>query len=160
MSDRSSAAEPLWPADSGDVDESRETLDRLLAGFQIISFDWTFLYVNPAAARHGRSTPRELVGRRMMDAYPGFDGMPVFAMLERCMRERRIDTFEIEFTFPDGVRRWFELRVQPVPEGICIYSVDIQQRKEAEQQLADVVGRLKDSTGSGITRLLRALLER
>lgn len=45
----------------------RDTLDSLLEGFQIIAHDWTYLYVNPAAARHGRHSPDELHGRKMWD---------------------------------------------------------------------------------------------
>ncbi len=29
-------------------------------------------------------------------------------------------------------RRWFELRIQPVPAGICVYSSDIDDRKRRE----------------------------
>jgi len=48
------------------------------------------------------------------------------------MEERTPAAVENLFTYPDGSSAWFELRVEPVPEGICIYSVDIQPRKEAE----------------------------
>ena len=49
-----------------------------LEGFQIISRDWRYLYVNPAAARHGRRAPEELFGRRMSEVYPGIDETPLF----------------------------------------------------------------------------------
>lgn len=110
----------------------RDVLDSLLEGFQIISRDWRYLYVNPAAARHGRRAPEELFGRRMSEVYPGIDETPLFATLERAMLERRPATFDTLFTFPDGSTRWFEVRVSPVAEGICVQSVDIQARKEAE----------------------------
>ncbi|HXE79926.1 MAG TPA: ATP-binding protein [Vicinamibacterales bacterium] len=109
----------------------RSTLDHLLEGFQVISYDWTYLYVNPAAARHGRRTPEELHGRKMWDAYPGIQDTPLFSILSRAMRERTAVTFENQFTFPDQSTRWFELRIVPVPEGICVHSIDIQARKDA-----------------------------
>ena len=65
----------------------------------------------------------------MFEEYPGIDQTPLFARLRRAMEDRLPQVFENEFTFPDGTRRWFELRVQPAPEGICIYSSDIDQRK-------------------------------
>jgi two-component system cell cycle sensor histidine kinase/response regulator CckA len=123
-------SESLWPSTQRDDRRTRDALDRLLLGFQIIGFNWEYLYVNPAAARHGRRTPRELVGRSMPDVYPGIGDTDLFRRLERCMRERRPMTFQNEFVFPDGSRRWFEIRVQPVPEGICIYSEDIQAWKD------------------------------
>jgi len=113
----------------------RETLDSLIEGFQIIDRDWTYLYVNPAAARHGGHSPEELVGRRMGDVYPGIEATPTFATLQRCMQEREAASFENLFTFPDQTSRWFELRVTPVPEGICVQSIDIQARKDAEAAL-------------------------
>jgi PAS domain S-box-containing protein len=124
--------------------EYRETLDSLLEGFQILGFDWTYLYVNPAAARHGRLPPEALHGRRMSDVYPGIDQTPLFATLQRCMHDRTAASFENLFTFPDGSTRWFEIRVEPVPRGLCIHSVDIEDRKAAEARLLeqDSVARL------------------
>jgi hypothetical protein len=48
------------------------------------------------------------------------------------MAERTTHVLENEFTFPDGSRRWFELRIQPVPTGICVYSSDIDDRKRRD----------------------------
>jgi PAS domain S-box-containing protein len=115
----------------------RRTLDSLLEGFQIISRDWVYLYVNPAAAAHGRRTPGELIGRRMWEVYPGIQETPLFTTLSRCMAERTDASLENRFTFPDGAQRWFELRIQPVPEGVCILSVDVHDRKEIEDRLRE-----------------------
>lgn len=120
---------------AGGDDPLRRTLDHLLEGFQIVSDDWTYIYVNPAAARHGRRTPEELHGRKMWEAYPGLQETPLFAVLSRCMRDRTTTTLENQFSFPNGVTRWFELRIVPVPEGLCIHSIDIQARKDAESAL-------------------------
>jgi PAS domain S-box-containing protein len=40
-----------------------------------------------------------------------------------------------EFTFPDGSKGWFELHIEPVPEGILILSMDITKSKETEAEL-------------------------
>lgn len=113
----------------------RGTLDNLQEGFQIIGSDWTYLYVNPRAAEHGKLSPKELMGRKMQECYPGIEKTPVFAELERSMTLRQPTHFENLFTFPDGTQRWFELRVAPVPDGISIQSLDIQKRKNAEAAL-------------------------
>jgi len=118
----------------------RHALDTLREGFQIISPDFRYLYVNPQAASQGRRTPEELNGRKMEECYPGIQETPLFAELSRCMRTRTPTVFENEFEFPDGSRRWFEIRIAPVPDGVCIYSIDIQKRKDAETALM----RLKD----------------
>ena len=115
----------------------RETLDHLLEGFQIVGRDWTYLYVNPAAARHGRRRPEELHGRAMWEVYPGIDETPIFDVLRRCMAGGQAASLENLFSFPDGGTRWFEVRVEPIPEGVCIHSVDIQDRKDAEAALRE-----------------------
>ena len=112
-----------------DQDPVRRALECLEEGFQIIGFDWHYLYVNPAAARHGRRPAGELIGHSIFEEYPGIDQTPMFLRLQRSMEQRVPQVFESEFMFPDGSTRWFELRVQPAPEGICIYSTDIDQRK-------------------------------
>ena len=100
-----------------------------LGGFQMIGFDWRYLYVNPMAAGHRRKTPQEMVGRTMQEVHPGIEATPVFRELQRCMKERCVSTIETQFQFADGARQWFEVRIQPTPEGICMYTVDIQARK-------------------------------
>ena len=113
-------------------DPVRRALDCLQEGFQIVGFDWKYVYLNPAAARHGRRAAGELVGVPMVEAYPGIAQTPLFTILRRCMEERTSHVLENQFTFPDGTAHWFEIRIQPVPEGICIYSSDIESRKRRE----------------------------
>jgi len=118
---------------SGD-DRYRRTLDNLLEGFQIISPDWRYLYVNDAAARHGRTTKERLLGRTMMEAYPGIESTGVFSSMRRCLAEQTAIRLENEFIFPDGSHGWFELSLQPVAEGLVILSEDITDRKRAERR--------------------------
>lgn len=113
-------------------DPIRAALDVMAEGFQIISPDWRYVYVNPAAARHGRRPAEALIGQPMADAYPGIDQTPLFDVLRRCMEQRRSEVIENQFTFPDGSTRWFELRIRPVPAGVCIFSVDIEHRKRPQ----------------------------
>ena len=113
-------------------DPLRVALDCLADGFQIIDPDWKYVYVNPAAARHGRRDAASLIGRAMAEAYPGIDRTPLFAVLRECMEQRISRDVENQFTFPDGSTRWFEIRVRPVPAGICIYSADIEARKRPQ----------------------------
>ena len=136
-----------------EADRYRRTLDSLLQGFQIIGRDWTYLYVNPAAAAQGRRSPGELEGRKMHEAYPGFDQTPFFATLRRCMEEGKPAAVDNLFTYPDGTTRWFELFVEPVPEGLCIHSVDIHERKTAEE----VVRRLNESLEAQVAERTREL---
>ncbi len=113
----------------------RSVLDNLLEGFQVISPDWVYLYVNSAMASQGRSTPQQLEGKKIWEAYPGIEKTALFEHLQRVMTTRAPAFFENLFTYPDGSERWFELRIAPVPQGVCIYSLDIDDRKKAERNL-------------------------
>jgi PAS domain S-box-containing protein len=113
----------------------RSTLDSMLEGYQIIGYDWRFLYVNDAAARHWRQAKEELLGHTIMERHPGIEHTEVFAALQRCMEKRIPHRMEGEFTFPDGSKGWFEFSIQPVPEGIFVTSQDITERKRAEEAL-------------------------
>jgi len=113
----------------------RHTLDDMLEGCQIVDFDWRFVYVNAAAARQGHTTPETLLHRTMMDCYPGIDQQPFFDRLRDCMTNRVAHRFENVFVFPDGSRILTELNIQPSSEGIFILSLDITERKQAEQRV-------------------------
>ncbi len=128
----------------GGHDRYRRTLDSLIEGFQIIGPDWTYLYVNPAAAAHANRRPEDLCGRKMWDVFPGIDQTAIFAQLARCMAERTSAAVENLFTFPDGTSRWFELRISPVPEGICVRSLDIQDQKDSQAARAHMERRLQE----------------
>jgi PAS domain S-box-containing protein len=115
-----------------DASELRDTLDLLREGIQILSPDWRYVYVNDAVAAHGRKARYELLGRTMYECYPGIERTAVFSVLQTCMRERRTEHIENEFTYDSGQRAWFELRIQPCTEGLIVLSLDITERKRLE----------------------------
>ena len=141
----------------------RSTLDNMLEGCQIIGFDWRYLYINAEAERHNNRPSSELLGQRYMDMWPGIEATPVFAVIERCMNERASQRLENEFTFPDGSVGWFELNIQPVPEGILILSADITERKRVEadrmaREVAEQANRAKSEFLSRMSHELRTPL--
>jgi len=116
-------------------DLDSRVLDSLSAGFQLIDFNWRYVYVNESVAKQGRASKTDLLGFTMMEKYPGIENTELFKVLRYCMRQRVSRRMENQFTFPDGGRGWFELRIEPVPEGLFILTLDITERKKAEHVL-------------------------
>ena len=117
-------------------------LDTMLEGCQIIDFDWHYIYINETAARHGHRLRHELLGRTMWEVFPGIKQTEFFQQLKQCMGERKTAAFENRFENPDGTVGWFELSIQPVPEGIFILSIDVTERHLAEEQLKKQLSRV------------------
>lgn len=110
-------------------------LDSLLEGFQVIDYHWKYLYVNSTVASQGQSTVDKLLGKTMMECYPGIEDTFMFSQLRKCMDERVTLHFENEFTYNDGTKNWFELRIEPIPEGVFVLSTNITNRKRTEEEL-------------------------
>ena len=113
----------------------RHVLDYMMEGAQIIGFDWRYLYVNDSVAKQGNQTKENLLGRTMMEIYPGIENTELFSILKLCMQERMPHVMENEFTYPEGKKGWFELSIQPVEEGLFILSNEITERKHNEEAL-------------------------
>jgi len=113
----------------------RNTLDNMLEGAQLIGFDWRYIYVNKALEKQGKYSKEELIGYTMMEKYPGIEATEVFKSIQQCFNQRVAIQMETEFTFPDKTVGCFELKIQPVPEGVFILSVDITERKKAEKEI-------------------------
>jgi PAS domain S-box-containing protein len=116
----------------------RNTLDKMLEGIQIISYDWKYLYLNNAACKQGAHTKEELLGHTMMEKYPGIEKTELFTVLKKCMEERTQQFMLNNFAYPDGHSAWFELSIQPVPEGLFILSIDVTERKKAQYEIQNV----------------------
>jgi PAS domain S-box-containing protein len=113
----------------------RTTLDGMMEGCQIIDFDFRYVYLNDVAALQGHFLKEKLLGHTMMEIYPGIDQTPFFEKLRDCRERRAHHRMENEFTYPDGSKGWFNLSIEPVPEGVFILSADITPQKQLAEEL-------------------------
>ncbi len=113
----------------------RSAFDHMLEGCQIIGYDWRYIYLNESAEIHNHRPNKELIGNRYQDMWPGIEETDVFKKIERVLKTRVPHHFENEFIYPDGSIGWFDLSIQPVPDGVFILSLDISERKNAEMAL-------------------------
>lgn len=118
-------------------------LNSVIEGFQIIDADFRYVYLNPTAIAQSHYTEDKIIGHTMMELYPGIEKTALFEMLKKCMEERSVKYLENEFTYPDNTKGWFELRIQPSPEGLLILSIDITERKRAEESRLKTEKRFK-----------------
>jgi PAS domain S-box-containing protein len=131
-------------------DRYRHVLDGMLEGCQIIDRDWRYLYLNDAAAAHGRRAKADMLGHTMTEMYPGIEATALFASLRECMERRVPGRRDNEFAYPDGSTAWFDLSIEPVPEGVFVLSLDVTERRrhrEAVERLnADLERRVQERT--------------
>jgi PAS domain S-box-containing protein len=144
-----------------------QTLDNMMEGCMVIAFDWTYLYVNDVAARQALQKRENLIGRTMLEMYPGVEQSDVFARYRRTMQERINQRFEQFYTFADGTTKWYSFSVEPVPEGIFVLTLETTEQKRSElalQQARDtldarVAERTRELDGAN-ARLTSELAER
>jgi|GEM_PF-2413089 len=131
----------------------RHTMDNMLEGIQIIGFDWRYIYVNDAMAKHGKYRKEELIGNTVMEIFPGIEQTGIYSIYLRCFEERVPVHLEYEFEYSDKSKAWFELSFQPLPEGIFILSVDITERKNSERKIEEQRAQLQ-TLGDNLTGVM------
>lgn len=109
------------------------SLDNMMEGVQILDFNYRFQYVNDALAKQIKFSKKDLLGYTMMEKYPGIENTQFFKAIQACMTNRIFDQIDFKYTFQDESTSWFEVNIQPVPEGVLIRSLDVTERKKAEE---------------------------
>lgn len=131
VTERITAAEKIAASE----ERYRSTLDNMIEGVQIIGFDWKYIFVNKAFATQAGIPKETLTGYPVLEIFPCLEKHPIYQACQQCFEERKPLQQEYEFIFPDKTTGWYELSLQPVPEGVFILSVDITERRKSEAAL-------------------------
>lgn len=124
--------------------EKYAIFDKMWEGVQVIDPQWRYHYVNDAVASQAGTTTKGLLGYTMMEKYPGIEKTELFGYISRCMNERvphrMANRFEVL-----GSENYFDLSIQPVPEGVLILSVDVTRQQQMEARLRQLNRQLEGS---------------
>jgi len=134
-------------------------LNSVMEGFQILDHEFRYVYLNPSAIRQSRYPEDKLIGHSMTELYPGIEQTELFRTMKDCLEKQCMRYLENEFTYPDGSKGWFELRIQPSSDGLLILSVDITERKRAEEHKRKADARYRaliENSSEGITIMDKA----
>jgi PAS domain S-box-containing protein len=124
-------------------------LESLSDGFCAVDHDWRISYINGRALEMLAPLQRTragLVGHDLWEAFPELRGSPLEAVYRHAMEAR--ETAIQEFFYP-GLRRWFEVRAHPSPDGLTLYFQDIDRRKADQQALVRGNSRLQVALDAG-----------
>lgn len=110
-------------------------LNNMLEGVQVLDQELRYRYLNDSAVAQSRYTRGQLIGRTLLEMYPGVEGSALHLCLQECVEQQAPRTIVNEFHFPDGAVGYFELSIQPVPDGLLILSSDISDRRRIEVEL-------------------------
>ena len=127
----------------------RSVLENMDEGFMLLDRDFTILEVNQAAMDMVALTRDELVGHNRWELFPGTFEAPIGAMYQRVLAERRPESMENKYVYPDGREKWYEVRAFPVGEGLAILFRDISARRALREAAEAATQRIQLALEAG-----------
>jgi PAS domain S-box-containing protein len=124
-------------------EELRKTGTRLKAimesisdGFFALDQDMIVTYFNAAASNLLGRSKSDVLGKKLLDAFPEAIGSIFEEKYTSTLREKKFTAFETYF----GVKpyeNWYDVRVYPFEQGISVFFQVTTERKKAEQALLE-----------------------
>jgi PAS domain S-box-containing protein len=101
---------------------------------RVIDFVW--VYENQSIAKLNGTDPQTIVGKRLLDLFPGHKDSQFLKAYKHVAETRESTTFEEEYSGETMSRStWFRIVVVPMAENIAVLAQDITDRKIAENKL-------------------------
>jgi two-component system CheB/CheR fusion protein len=99
----------------------------------VVDFEWQ--YVNPAAARILQRPAGELVGKRLLEVFPGNrDRSKLFEIYRQVVETGRSHDAELYYD-GEGIRGWFRNMTVRLGDGVAVSFTDVTHRRLLEDAL-------------------------
>ncbi|MEB3210745.1 MAG: PAS domain S-box protein [Leptolyngbyaceae bacterium] len=110
-----------------------DILSSITDGFYALDSNWRFVYVNPQTEKILGRSRDTLLGHSIWGVIPDLEGTPLAEGFHQAMQTRQQVVLESRgVTRPD---RWFEIYINPLPDGLTVYFRDLTARKKDEQTM-------------------------
>lgn len=107
-------------------------LDRISDGVYMFDGEWKFIYVNAVGERLAGLPREELLGRCLWELFPALVGTKFETESRRAVDEQQPVTFE--YYYPPFAR-WYQNRVYATPHGMLVFTSDISNRVQLDEQV-------------------------
>jgi PAS domain S-box-containing protein len=95
--------------------------------------DFTWVYENEIIARLNGTEPKAVVGRSLLEIFPGHSDTQFFKAYQQVTESGKNCVFEANFLGEGNTKQiWFRIVVVPTGENIAILAQDITERKAEE----------------------------
>ena len=109
-----------------------QLFDHLIEGVQVVDFDWRYIYVNKSSAIQLNCSASDILGKELKSVFPILNNSAVEVLFKHCLVDRKDGRDEVQIIFPRGIKKWYDLKVIPIPEGMLIMTADITERKRSQ----------------------------
>ena len=134
---------------------NRQILESIGDAFFSVDKDFNFTYVNRRTEQLWGKRREELIGGNFFEVFPQSVGTHSYGEMMRAVGGGgRPTTYE---TFSPIMHRWVEVSAYPTDGRLSVYFRDITERKQAEQSLEQLTGRLLQLQDEERRRISREL---
>jgi len=107
-------------------------LDNVDDGFFTVDADWRFTYCNRYFRQNAPGLAGDPIGKELWATYPEFLGTEHEERFRQVMTARTALHFEAKSHISE---RWFRIYAYPFENGIAVFSTDISDRHNAEEEM-------------------------